>query len=304
MSCTIRLAVLTALPVAALSICALAQNVAPASRSPSQPSFFQHMLEKMDTNGDGRISLDEYLATATTRFKGIDAQNKGSIDAADIASSPETVKRDQHMAQFMIKRLDTAGQGYVTQDEFLAAAKKRFARLDKKGDGRLTPDELTGPRWSQHAHGTPAATASATAATASDTPANNRAQFAQKRAQFAQKHFDALDTNHDGVVTEDEYLAAATAKFKKLDTEGSGKVTAQELAASPQTLKRDARRAQFEVKRMGADSNGEVSLDQYLATAKTRFGKLDKNGDGYIDADELPAHHWAHGASKPVPSAN
>ncbi|MFZ0846293.1 MAG: EF-hand domain-containing protein, partial [Pseudolabrys sp.] len=206
------------------------------------------------------------------------------------------VQRDQHVAQFMIKHLDTAGNGYITQDDFVAAAKKRFARLDKAGDGKLTPAELTmTPRWA-HA---PANAPQQKAATANVSEAGNA-----KRAQFAQKRFDALDTNHDGVVTEDEYLAAATAKFKKLDTEGSGKVTAQELAASPQTLKRDARRAQFEVKRMGADSNGEVSLDQYLATAKTRFGKLDKNGDGYIDADELPAHHWAHGASKPVPSAN
>jgi Ca2+-binding EF-hand superfamily protein len=302
MSRTIRLAVLTALPVAALSICALAQNVAPASAASSRPSFFQHMLEKMDTNGDGRISLDEYLAAATARFKGIDAQNKGSIDAADIASSPETVKRDQHMAQFMIKRLDTAGQGYVTQDEFLAAAKKRFARLDKEGDGRLTPDELTGPRWSQHAHGTPAsAAASATPATASDTPANNRAQFAQKRAQFAQKHFDALDANHDGVVTEDEYLAGATAQFKKLDVQGNGQLTAQSLASSPEALKRDEHRAQHEVKRLDTNGDGVVSQAEYLAAAKTRFGRLDKNGDGFIDSDELPAHHWAHGG-KPMPS--
>jgi hypothetical protein len=92
----IKLAVLTALPVAALSVCALAQDTAPTTTTAdSRPSFFQHMLQKMDTNGDGRISLDEYLAAAAARFKGMDTQNRGSIDAAAIASSPETVEHDQ-----------------------------------------------------------------------------------------------------------------------------------------------------------------------------------------------------------------
>ena len=45
-----------------------------------------------------------------------------------------------------------------------------------------------------------------------------------------QKRFAKLDTNHDGVVTQDEYLAAATTLFKQLDTAGTGKVTAAEIA--------------------------------------------------------------------------
>jgi Ca2+-binding EF-hand superfamily protein len=289
----IKLAVLTALPVAALSVCALAQNAAPTTTAAdSRPSFFQHMLKKMDTNGDGRISLNEYLAAATARFKGIDSQNRGSIDAAAIASSAETVKRDERAAQFMVKRLDTAGNGYVTQDEFLAAAKKRFARLDKAGNGKLTPDELTAARWS-HARG---ANAPAKEATATDATAGTNV-----RARFAHKRFDKLDTNHDGVVSQDEYLAAATAMYQKLDIQHGGKVTAQELASSPQALKRDERRARHVIKRLDTNGDGVVSQDEFLAAAKTRFGRIDKDADGFIDAGEMPAHRWAHGA-KTAPS--
>ncbi|MDR3389308.1 MAG: EF-hand domain-containing protein [Rudaea sp.] len=288
MSRNITLAVLTAMPVAVLSVCALAQNAAPTVATNSRPSFFQHMLQKMDTNGDGRISLDEYLAAATARFKSIDTKNKGSIDAVDVASSPETTQRDERVAQFMVKRMDTAGNGYVTQDEFLAAAKKRFARMDKNGDGKLTPDELAAPRWPRR---------QADASQASVETAKG-----SRGAQFAQKHFDKLDTNHDGVVSIDEYLAAATAMYQKLDSQGTGKLTAQELASSPQALKRDERRAQHEIKRLDTNGDGVVTQDEYLAAARIRFGKLDKNADGFIDADEMPAHHWAHGA-KPIPSA-
>lgn len=275
MSGSTRLGLLAALPMAILAVSALAQSSNPAPASGTASKMFEHMLKKMDTNGDGRISLDEYIAAATARFHAIDTQNKGSIDAAQIASSPSAVKRIDHRAEAVVKHLDTAGNGYVTQDEFLDAAKKRFARLDKKGDGALTPDELTPPRWAHHA--------------TANAPANS------KVAQFEQNRFDALDTNHDGVVTLTEFLAAATADYQALDTAHNGKVTAGEIASSPKTQERAAHVAAGIVKHLDTNGDGVVSQDEYIAAAQKRFAHLDKNGDGFIDADEITSHHWAHG---------
>jgi Ca2+-binding EF-hand superfamily protein len=281
MSRITRHTTLAALPLAALSIAALAQTANPPAAAPHS-DFFQHMLQKMDTNSDGRISLDEYLAAATARFKSIDTKNKGSIDAADLAASPQAMERIDHRAEGLVRRLDTAGNGYVTQDEFVAAAQKRFARLDKNGDGKLTPDELTG-RW---ARGGDAA-----------------AQGNGRGGKFAAERFNKLDTNHDGVVTLDEYVAAATALFHQYDTAGNGKVTAAEIAASPKTQDRAISVATRMVKRMDTNGDGSVSLDEYLAAAKTRFAKIDKNGDGYLDATEVGAgRHWA-GKGQPPPQS-
>ena len=266
---------LAALPVAALSVCALAQTA-----DSGHPSFYQLMLQKMDTNGDGRISLDEYVAAATTRFKSLDTQNKGSVDAADIAAAPVTLQRDEKIATAIVKHLDKSGKGYITQDDVVAAAKARFAKLDKNGDGKLTPDELT----ARGMH--------ASAANANATSANP--QWQQKRAEMKQKYFDRIDTNHDGVITQDEYVAAATARFNKADTNGSGEITAQQIASSPRMVKREQRFAAREVKHMDTNGDGVVSQDEYIAAAKARFAKLDKNGDGFIEADEVPAHRWAH----------
>ena len=44
----------------------------------------------------------------------------------------------------------------------------------------------------------------------------------QKRAEFKQKYFDRIDANHDGVITQDEYIAAATAHFNKVDATARG----------------------------------------------------------------------------------
>jgi Ca2+-binding EF-hand superfamily protein len=272
MSRTTTFAMLTALPVAVLSIATFAQNAAPDS----QPSFFSHMLEKMDTNGDGRISLNEYLASATARFKGIDTKHTGNIDAAEMANSPEVAQRVERRAASLVTHLDKAGNGYVTKDEFIAAATKRFARMDNNGDGKLTIDELGAGR---HGHGQ-----------------SNRG------AQFAQKRLDKLDTNHDGVVTQAEYLAAAAAMYSQFDAQGNGKVTASEIAASPRAQARVAHATERVVKRLDTNADGVVSQAEYLAAAQKRFSRMDKNGNGFIESDELPAHRWAHGG-KPMPSA-
>src|SRR5262249_35159581 len=154
-------------------------------------------------------------AAATARFKSIDTQNKGAVDAADIAAAPATLQRDEKIATAIVKHVDTSGKGYITQDDVVASAQARFAKLDKNGAGKPTPDDLTAP--GMHAH---AKFASANAAAANP-------QWQQKRAAMKQKYFDRIDTNHDGVITQDEYVAAATARFNKADTSGSGEITAQ-----------------------------------------------------------------------------
>jgi Ca2+-binding EF-hand superfamily protein len=272
---TLARSVLTALPAAALSVCALAQTA-----DPGHPSFYQLMLQKMDTNADGRISFDEYVAAASARFKSIDTQNKGAVDAADIAASPIVLQRDEKIATAIVKHLDTSGKGYISQDDIVASAQARFARMDKNGDGKLSPDELTAP-----GHRARAQFANADA---------SNPEWQQKRAEFKQKYFDRIDADRDGVITPDEYIAAANARYNKADVNGSGELTAQQIASSPRTAAREQRFAAREVKHMDTNGDGVVSQDEYIAAAKARFARFDKNSDGFIDADEMPAHHWAH----------
>ena len=248
-----RLALFAALTFA--SAAAMAQQAERASK------HFEHMLKKWDANGDGRISLDEYLAAASARFQQIDTQNAGSVSADQIANSPNAHERIERRAEGLVQHLDSAGKGYVTQDEFVAAAKARFAKLDRNGDGKLTPDEL-------------------------ETPRGDKAP-SDKRAQFGERRFEKLDANRDGVVTLNEYLAAATSKFKELDVAGNGRVTAEEMANSPLAHKRAEHVAERIARRLDTNGDGRVSKDEFLATAKARFAKLDKNGDGFLSADEI-----------------
>jgi len=85
------------------------------------------------------------------------------------------------------------------------------------------------------------------------------------------KHFDQIDANHDGQVTMDELRAfheqQRAEHWKKLDTDGDGKISKAEAQANAPRL--------FE-----------------------HFDQIDANGDGFITPEELAAghrHHRGHG---------
>lgn len=227
------------------------------------------LLDKADSDGDGRVSLDEYLAAAGAEFAAIDARHKGSVDAADIAGSPQALARIDRRAERIVARLDAAGTGYVTADEFVAAAQKRFARLDANGDGRLTAEELATRR--PHGRGG-----------AAGKPA--------RAADAAAKRLAELDANHDGFVSAEEYAASARSLYAQFDARHDGKVTAAEIASSPRAGDRAVHVATHLVARMDANGDGRVSRDEFLAAAKRRFARLDRDGDGFVDPSETGRH--------------
>lgn len=77
----------------------------------------------------------------------------------------------------------------------------------------------------------------------------------------------ALDTNSDGVIDEKE-IANAPAALKKLDKNGDGKLSADELRPA--------------TNRPGAAAG--TGAEQMV----TRLMEFDKNGDGKLSKDELP----------------
>ena len=140
-----KLALTTALAVfAAAPLASFAQsNDAPAAAT--HPSLFDHMLKKMDSDGDGKISSAEFQAAASTRFNAIDTQGTGKITAEQIANSKAAKERGEKFAEREVAKIGT--NGVITKDQFLAAAQARFAKFDKNGDGYISADELPAGHW-------------------------------------------------------------------------------------------------------------------------------------------------------------
>lgn len=81
-------------------------------------------LERMDSDGDGRVSLDEYLAWMTYAFKRMDRDGNGVLEGAELPG----------------------GKGPpVALDGYRARLADRFNRQDANGDGFLDAGELGTP---------------------------------------------------------------------------------------------------------------------------------------------------------------
>jgi hypothetical protein len=154
------------------------------------------------------------------------------------------------------RQADTNGDGLITIDEMVADAKRFFAKLDTNDDGQIDPDELAHYEWevapdiqvmarTRRAPGQPAPTMREGGADDGDSRADRRRRDAQTDStlglggalQGAARYslldmpepVAAADTDFNGVITLEEFRAAAMARFHLLDRANAGKLTLAEL---------------------------------------------------------------------------
>lgn len=165
----------------------------------------------------------------------------------------------------------------MTQDEFDATTRARFARLDKNGDGIIDASEIEAAmtrRFERHRgeHG----------------------------GRFGERLIRAFDTDRDGKVTKDEFMTTVRSRFAQMDLNNDGRITDEDLP--PRLRGRDilasddglghrgpGRRILRLLRDADADKDGAVTLDEALAAADKRFAGLDRNKDGVIDTADRDA---------------
>jgi len=80
-------------------------------------------LARMDTDGDGRVSLAEYLAWMSYAFDQRDLNHDGVLSAEELPGGRgKAVTRAQHIATLTerFRRQDANGDGYLSAKELLA----------------------------------------------------------------------------------------------------------------------------------------------------------------------------------------
>lgn len=129
--------------------------VAPARANRGADEMFQ----KMDTNGDGKISAEEHTAGAKKMFETMDANGDGKVTAAEMTAAHDKItgsrgqdqagskaytKNDkpEMSAEDKIKAVDTNGDGVLTAEEHAAGARAIYEKMDTNRDGLLTKAEM------------------------------------------------------------------------------------------------------------------------------------------------------------------
>lgn len=190
-----------------------------------------------DANDDGIISLDEAQAHADERFTRMDANADGQLTMED---------RDAHRAQ-RFAEADTDGNGELSPAEMTAAREAReaeraqrraerqarmFERADTDGSGGLSEAEMIAAREAR-----------------GEAREGRRGQRGEMRrggrrgGDRAMRMLRRADTNQDQIVSKAEFDAAVEARFARVDSDGSGTITAEEREAAREA-RREGRRGQ------------------------------------------------------------
>ena len=134
-----------------LAAAILVLAVAPAIAQDSQPSRPRGggAMQRFDSNADGRVTQEEYLAGLRQRFAAADRNRDGGLSADELpaflfptrrAGTTPPANEAQRMAG-MVRRNDTNNDGRLSFDELQPLMQRRFQRMDANRDGVVTAEE-------------------------------------------------------------------------------------------------------------------------------------------------------------------
>ena len=230
-------------------------NAAPrAERGGFRGGFAQKRLKRMDTDRNGSVSKDEFMAERFADFKDTDTNHDAVADPAEIGAvmaEPASFRTKRFM-----KRTDANRDGKITREEFELGPRAQFAARDINNDGKLN---------------------------AEDRPPSNGSGW-----------FGGSDNKRMGLgrgnrpdQTLDTVVQRSQAEFAKIDANSDGTLDADEIS------KQTTARIEFAKKRLmhvaDANNDGKLTEDEFSARAAKRFSNMDLNDDGQIDGKDFPA---------------
>jgi len=180
------------------------------------------MYHRMDWNGDGKLSLDEFAAPERARFEAMDRDGTGTVQC-----STRNFAEDDAEPQPAGKKSSAANASPRHRKGGFAGSRGRgsFCReADLNNDGQVTRSELDKFVTQEFA---------SAGKGAKEITFDQFYAFEQARSRDIYAHvFERLNSSRDGKLTLQEYAAPSEKLFARLDKNNDGTVTADEMMSS------------------------------------------------------------------------
>ena len=117
----------------------------------------QH-FEEIDTNADGKVTMEELQAHRKARFEAADTNGDGKLSAEEMTAAAQARKAERMAKRSarMIEKFDANDDGALSLDEMPGQGDrmgKMFERVDADGDGAITKEEMAKMRGKHGKHG-------------------------------------------------------------------------------------------------------------------------------------------------------
>ena len=123
--------------------------------------------------------------------------------------------------------------------------------------------------------------------------------------QGAMKLFKEFDANEDQALTKEELTSGIDKKISDNDTNGDGSVSLEEFKAEWMKMTQDRMVRAFQ--RMDRDGSGQVTAEELKEPATRMFDRMDRNDDGKLDKSDRKERRmgmWGgKGKAAPAPEA-
>ncbi|MCF6292439.1 MAG: hypothetical protein L3J04_03485 [Robiginitomaculum sp.] len=184
------------------------------------------IMQKLDANNDGKITIGEVAILRAKRFDDADRNSDGFISHREKKLLRFTRKHDRRERKAARRldrqtKLDSNGDGDVSLLEFTSQASPLLTRLDSNKDGSISSSEILEARKQRFARLDVNNDGVLSRADKKDAKIKRRSKAKTRRAN--------MDADKDGRISRAEFLARKEWFMNKFDSNSDNLVTYEEI---------------------------------------------------------------------------